>query len=276
MRQNLNQVVKIAVPLLGVVVGALMLIFFSGDSSWGQDLAINDISNSVSAPTSSTPIRPDLILAQKVREAAGPDPAPILKQGGIALGKSTLIESSVERLEKIRALADQVSGKGYLNGEITDAGLTETSVGCKVATVAAEPFEAMIESARAAGFSLEISGCYRSYANQVVNRDKWCSRDLCKFGAVPGTSKHGKGLAIDFKVGNRALAFRDPVYRWMLENGEQYGFFHPYWAGEKGSAPEPWHWEFGERSDSETLAKIGDIGRVDSSLIVPRSDWSTS
>ena len=276
MRQSVNQVVKIAVPLTGVVVGALMLIFFSGDSSSGTNLAGTVLSGSVSTSTSLSPNIPDLVTAEKVREVAGPIPAPFLEQAGIALGKSTLIENSAERLEKIRALADQVSGKGYINGEISEEGLVKTSVGCKLAAVAAEPFDAMVASAKAAGFNLEVSDCYRSFANQVVNRDKWCSRDLCNFGAVPGTSKHGKGLAVDFKVGNRALAFRDPVFSWLLANSEQYGFFHPYWAGEKGSAPEPWHWEFGERTDSESLAKKGDVGRVDSSLIVPPSDRSTS
>lgn len=275
-RQNISQVSKIVVPLTGVVVGALMLIFVSGDNSREAKLLNTDLSNSVNTPTSLSPNTPDLLTAEKVREVAGPTPAPFLEQAGIALGKSTLIENSAERLEKIRALADQVSGKGYVNGEISEEGLVKTSVGCKLAAVAAEPFEAMVASAKAAGFNLEISGCYRSFANQVINRDKWCNRDLCNFGAVPGTSKHGKGLAVDFKVGKRAISFQDPVFLWLLANSEQYGFFHPYWAGEKGSAKEPWHWEFGERTDSESLAKTGDVGRVDSSLIVPPSDRSTS
>jgi LAS superfamily LD-carboxypeptidase LdcB len=275
-RQPLSQVIKIVVPLLGVVIGATLLIFVSGNSSQGESLANNDLFNSVNIPTSPSATESDLILAQKVREVAGPAPAPFLQQAGVAVGVSTLIENSAERLEKMRALADQISGKGYVNGEISEAGLITTSNGCKLAAVAAEPYEAMVASAREVGLIIEISGCYRTFANQVINRDKWCSKDLCKFGAVPGTSKHGKGLAIDFKVGKRALAFRDPEFLWLLANSEQYGFFHPYWAGEKGSAPEPWHWEFGERTDSESLAKSGDVGRVDSALIVPRSDRSTS
>jgi LAS superfamily LD-carboxypeptidase LdcB len=275
-RHNMNQIWKISAPLTGVVVGVLMLVFVAGDPSRSAKLANSDNLNSVSTPTSPATLEPDLITAQKVLEVAGPAPAPFLKQAGVALGKSILIENSAERLEKIRALADQVSGKGYINGEISEEGLVKTSNGCKLAAVAAEPFEAMVASARAAGFNLEISGCYRSFANQVINRDKWCNRDLCNFGAVPGTSKHGKGLAVDFKVGKRAISFQDPVFLWLLANSEQYGFFHPYWAGEKGSAKEPWHWEFGERTDSESLAKAGEIGRVDSSLIVPSSDRSTS
>jgi LAS superfamily LD-carboxypeptidase LdcB len=177
-RQNITQVSKIVVPLAGVVVGALMLIFVSGDPSSDANLANNDLLNSVSSPTSPTPIKSDLITAQKVLEVAGPAPAPFLEQAGVALGKSTLIENSAERLEKIRALADQVSGKGYINGEIREEGLIKTSVGCKLAAVAAEPFEAMVASAKAAGFNLEISGCYRSFANQVINRDKWCNREM--------------------------------------------------------------------------------------------------
>ena len=276
MRNNVNQILKLGIPLTGVVVGITMLIVISGRQSSVANSANSDLADSVSTPISPELNKPDLITAQKVLEVAGPSPAPILKQAGVALGKSTLIENSVERLEKTRALADQVSGKGYVNGEIAETGLITTSVGCKLATVAAEPFEAMVASAKAAGFNLEISGCYRSFANQVINRDKWCTRDLCNFGAVPGTSKHGKGLAVDFKIGKRAISFQDPVFLWLLANSEQYGFFHPYWAGEKGSAKEPWHWEFGERTDSESLAKAGEVGRVNSSLIVPSSDRSTS
>lgn len=276
MRNYVNQVFKLGIPLTGVVVGVTMLIVFSGRQSTDTNSANSDLFNSVNTPISPELNEPDLIAAQKILEVAGPSPEPILKQAGVAVGKSTLIETSAERLDKTRALADQVSGKGYVNGEIAETGLITTSVGCKLATVAAEPFEAMVASAKAAGFNLEISGCYRSFANQVINRDKWCTRDLCNFGAVPGTSKHGKGLAVDFKIGKRAISFQDPVFLWLLANSEQFGFFHPYWAGEKGSAREPWHWEFGERTDSESLAKAGEVGRVNSSLIVPSSDRSTS
>ena len=42
--------------------------------------------------------------------------------------------------------------------------------------------------------------CYRTYAQQVAERNYWCSLGLCQFAAVPGTSVHGWGKAVDFQT----------------------------------------------------------------------------
>jgi murein L,D-transpeptidase YcbB/YkuD len=38
---------------------------------------------------------------------------------------------------------------------------------------------------------------YRDYAGQVYMRNYWCARGACGNAAVPGTSNHGWGIAID-------------------------------------------------------------------------------
>jgi hypothetical protein len=50
------------------------------------------------------------------------------------------------------------------------------------------------------GYWLQSNGdasCYRTYAQQVELRNYWCSQGACGNAAVPGTSNHGWGLAVD-------------------------------------------------------------------------------
>lgn len=257
-------------PLVGAIAGLLLLVL---------SLLQNNDQTSTESPSELTAVEatPGLADVSKLLvSVGGPAPAPRMNPAGEITGFNTPINKIVSELEKTRALADQVSGAGYVNGKIDEALLHETSNGCVLSVVAVQPYEEMVTAALAAGFSLEVSGCYRTYASQSASRENWCNRNLCQYSAVPGYSKHGKGLAVDFKTGSRAIMFDDPVFAWLVENSSQYGFFHPYWAGPKGSAPEPWHWEFGERTVSQSLAERGLVGKVDPSVIVPPSQRSGS
>ncbi len=61
--------------------------------------------------------------------------------------------------------------------------------------------------------------------------------------AKPGTSNHGWGVALDLCGGIQS--FGTAEHRWMRQNAPLFGWFHPRWAQQGGSRPEPWHWEFG-------------------------------
>jgi hypothetical protein len=62
--------------------------------------------------------------------------------------------------------------------------------------------------------------------------------------AVPGTSDHGWGLAIDACDGIEDGA-SSSRYQWMRANAGDYGWSNPDWALSGGSGPyEPWHWEY--------------------------------
>jgi LAS superfamily LD-carboxypeptidase LdcB len=60
--------------------------------------------------------------------------------------------------------------------------------------------------------------------------------------AVPGTSNHGWGVAIDLCGGIER--FGTPEHEWLASHGPSYGWIHPTWAAENGSRPEPWHFEY--------------------------------
>jgi D-alanyl-D-alanine carboxypeptidase len=50
-------------------------------------------------------------------------------------------------------------------------------------------------------------------------------------GAVPGTSNHGWGVAVDADITNPATK------AWLQANGHRFGFV-------EAVPREPWHWEF--------------------------------
>ena len=60
--------------------------------------------------------------------------------------------------------------------------------------------------------------------------------------AVPGTSEHGWGLAIDFACG--VESYDTPQHRWMIAHAGDFGWGQPDWAKDGGAREEPWHWEY--------------------------------
>jgi D-alanyl-D-alanine carboxypeptidase len=128
----------------------------------------------------------------------------------------------------------------YPNGQVPAAGLCpllgDPSQSLRPSAAAA--FNAMsLAFQHDTGGLICITDSYRSYAEQVAvkaTRGRWA--------ATPGTSEHGKGLAVDLCGGIES--FGSPAHLWMKQNAPLYGWFHPDWAEPRGQLPEPWHWEF--------------------------------
>ena len=59
--------------------------------------------------------------------------------------------------------------------------------------------------------------------------------------AVPGTSEHGWGLAVDLGCG--VEGYDTPQHRWMAAHAHRFGWGQPEWAKDGGEREEPWHWE---------------------------------
>ncbi len=90
---------------------------------------------------------------------------------------------------------------------------------------------------RGNGQPLCVTDSYRDLDSQVALR-------AAKPGlaAVPGTSNHGWGVALDLCGG--VQHFGSPQHEWMRVNAPLFGWFHPAWARQGGGKPEAWHWEF--------------------------------
>jgi hypothetical protein len=131
---------------------------------------------------------------------------------------------------------------GATNGQLPLSYLDAVG-SCTVYDEAAPSLRAMIEQAAVDGITLRPTSCYRDYAGQVAARQYWCGLGACHMAAVPGTSNHGWGKAIDLGDQNGTLTFDSAGYEWMLTWGWYYGWVHPASMKEDGPVPEAWHFE---------------------------------
>jgi len=133
---------------------------------------------------------------------------------------------------------------GFINGMIPTSELCrlKSASNHMMRCDAARAYDALAASYKAEfGQTLCITDSYRSFAAQVT-----AFANKPNLAAVPGTSNHGWGLAVDLCGGIER--FGTEQHEWMLKNASMFGWVHPKWSGEAGGKPEPWHWEFGHIS----------------------------
>lgn len=125
-----------------------------------------------------------------------------------------------------------------------------------------EPLQAIIADMEAAGLEPFIISGYRSYAAQVIARQKWAAQFpdwVDNISAIPGTSEHQLGTTVDFGsphleevVGQEGVEFHTYFYmtpegEWLLQHAHEYGFTlsYPREAFElTGFYYEPWHYRY--------------------------------
>jgi cell wall-associated NlpC family hydrolase len=128
---------------------------------------------------------------------------------------------------------------GYPNGLIPPSAMCAVGNGshqlrCDVAAA----FRALSAAyASSFGGPVCLTDSYRTYAGQVRLYGQKPA-----LAAVPGTSNHGWGLAVDLCGGIQD--FGTPQYAWMAAHAGRFGFLHPTWADPGNGREEPWHWEF--------------------------------
>lgn len=159
----------------------------------------------------------------------------------------------------------------YANGQIPTSAMTRLSVGGYLLPAAANNFELWRAHAARDNRNLTITSAadaFREYAIQERifrarytttylpgrptkrwNNVTWYLKPNQATAAVPGTSNHGKGLAVDIK---NAGGFGGSFYKWMAATGPLYG-----WSNAEGrSINEPWHWV----NDNKPRGALGSIG----------------
>lgn len=100
----------------------------------------------------------------------------------------------------------------------------------------------MIADAKKDDVDLNLGGyfAFRTYEHQSALRAQWCAAGKCSGAAVPGTSNHEMGLAIDFSLpGTNKSAVRNASkqLRWLRANAGKYSF-------KETVASEDWHWAY--------------------------------
>lgn len=151
-----------------------------------------------------------------------------------ALTNSANVTTPATRLApgEYPALRPPAELAAYGNGRVPPAALQpiNASGSHRLWGPAAGAFTSMERDAAAAGVRLGVTDSYRPLAVQErLAREKGLYRDG-GLAAVPGTSNHGWGLALD-------LDLDDAAQRWMRENGWRYGFVEDV-------PREPWHWTY--------------------------------
>jgi len=126
-------------------------------------------------------------------------------------------------------------------------GVPDTQADNTIVKTTACKFAAMKAAASAAGVDLTISSGFRTLARQQYfyncYKTKKCNQG--NLAAVPGSSNHGTGIAVDLNTncGGQTSGAKTPsacksskVYMWLYNNAQKFGFI-------RAVNKEPWHWE---------------------------------
>lgn len=127
---------------------------------------------------------------------------------------------------------------GYPNGLLPQGALCELPQGGEFlrADAAVDFMEMNRAYTEQFGSQMCLTSSYRDYPNQ----QRVYAEQPPGNAAVPGTSNHGWGLAIDICGGVQNQG--SPQFNWLEENSRTWGWFHPQWA--YSNPFEPWHWEY--------------------------------
>lgn len=126
-----------------------------------------------------------------------------------------------------------------------------------------DELQQMMDACQNAGFSPLICSSYRSWEKQQQLFDQQVAlyaqgrtpedarKEAAKAVALPGTSEHQLGLAVDIVDANYqsldSSQENTPVQRWLMENSWRYGFILRYPSDketETGIMYEPWHYRY--------------------------------
>ena len=135
----------------------------------------------------------------------------------------------------------------------------------------------MMDDCRAEGLSPVICSAYRTREYQErlyrAETERWLARgysqenagaEAGKSVAVPGTSEHQLGLAVDIvDISNQHLDASQEntaVQKWLMEHSWEYGFILRYPNDKSeitGIIYEPWHYRYVGREYAEELHRLG-------------------
>lgn len=193
-----------------------------------------------------------------------------------------------------RAIVRPSCLNGTTNGKLPSRILTSTEgqaggIDVVLVTPAARAWRALAAAALDAGHTLKLSGfgCgYRDYTTQerifrerytttylagrpsrMWNGQRWYQRPGTAVAAVPGTSNHGWGLAVDCGEERDSDLAAEPLdsktLQWLIDHEQTFGFSHELQS-------EPWHLHY-FRGDSIPVAVLayeqhGDIDMTPDAL----------
>ena len=127
-------------------------------------------------------------------------------------------------------------------------------------------FARLVRAAGTKGLRFQVVSGYRSYASQralyASSLRRFGRAYTVKYVAVPGTSEHQTGLALDLRSpSGRGTGFdRTKEWRWLRAHAQDYGFVLRYPKGKTkvtGIGYEPWHWRYVGVSHARAVRALG-------------------
>ncbi len=138
-------------------------------------------------------------------------------------------------------------------------------------------FVELIKACREAGGDPYIVSAYRSYYKQLElyeakvqklikagRSDEQARIEAARSVAVPGTSEHQLGLAVDIVDANygylNEFQAYTPTQKWLMKNSWRYGFILRYPVDKSeitGIIYEPWHYRYVGREAAEDIYESG-------------------
>lgn len=139
-----------------------------------------------------------------------------------------------------------------------------------------EALEEMLSGCRREGLEPVVCSAYRTWARQETLFQNQVKKFLAQGRgeeeawiqagervAVPGTSEHQLGLAVDIvDAGNQKLDHTQEstaVQQWLMEHSWEYGFILRYPSGKSeitGIIYEPWHYRFVGKEAAEEMYRL--------------------
>ncbi len=124
---------------------------------------------------------------------------------------------------------------------------------------------AMVANAQSDGVDLRVWSPFRNYATQnvlfqnQVTKQGGDEQKAATIVARPGTSEHNTGFCADFNMARDQFE-NTPMFTWMCENAEDYGFILRYpkdKTSETGVIYESWHWRFVGINTAKEINRLG-------------------
>ena len=151
--------------------------------------------------------------------------------------------------------------------------LTELWNGESVDSRIYSDLQEMFDDARAEGLEPYVNAGYRTNEVQQSLMDQevenyifqgYSEAEARKMAeqwvAVPGTSEHQMGLAVDISMNDNGSQGAADVWQWLMENSYKYGFILRYpedKAEITGIAYEPWHYRYVGKETAEEIYRRG-------------------
>lgn len=119
----------------------------------------------------------------------------------------------------------------YANGQIPATAMAPIGQGAhRLWAPAAQAFQRMTAAAAQDGVAIRVSDSYRSFDEQVDLAERKGLYRQGGLAAVPGTSNHGWGRALDIDTSGGTV-------EWLRANAARFGFHEDV-------PREPWHWTY--------------------------------